>query len=227
MIKENFLKQIDLVLADFEALKSRAQFDDFSGSKETIDVAGLLARSKALIIRIAGENSEYYKSVNKIYEDKHYISYDGLRLVNIVGIVKGIRVDLENDFIVTLKELAHSEIFVDYIEMSEYLLKEGYKDSAAVIVGSTLESHLRELCKKSRIDIEILKKNGKTSYKKADSLNSDLHKANIYSLTYQKQITAWLDLRNNAAHGKYDMYNSEEVKLMLAGIRTFMTNYIA
>ena len=38
--------------------------------------------------------------------------------------------------------------------MAEYLLHEGYKDSAAVIAGSTLESHLRALCNKNGIDIK-------------------------------------------------------------------------
>ncbi len=38
--------------------------------------------------------------------------------------------------------------------MAEYLLKEGYKDPAAVITGSTLEEHLRKLCIKNGIDIE-------------------------------------------------------------------------
>lgn len=42
-----------------------------------------------------------------------------------------------------------------------------------------------------------------------------------------KQITAWLDLRNNAAHGKYDKYSIEEVKLMIAGIRNFLLAFPA
>ena len=38
----------------------------------------------------------------------------------------------------------------------------------------------------------------------------------------QKQITAWLDLRNNAAHGKYSEYTQEQVSLLLQGVMDFI-----
>ena len=38
----------------------------------------------------------------------------------------------------------------------------------------------------------------------------------------QKKITAWLDLRNKAAHGKYGEYNTDQVRQMLLGVTEFM-----
>ncbi len=38
------------------------------------------------------------------------------------------------------------------------------------------------------------------------------------------QITAWLDIRNNAAHGKYSEYNNQQVDLMINGMRVFISN---
>lgn len=58
--------------------------------------------------------------------------------------------------------------------------------------------------------------------RKADALNSELAKVEVYSKLDQKQITAWLALRNNAAHGKYDEYTSEQVRNMLVGVTEFM-----
>ena len=118
----------------------------------------------------------------------------------------------------------HSEIFSNYIEISSHLLDKGYKDSAAVIIGSTLESHLRKLCEKYGIEIEIENDSVKVVYKKAERMNADLAKAEVYSLANQKQITAWLDIRNNSAHGKYDEYITQEVKLMIQGIQNFILN---
>lgn len=57
-------------------------------------------------------------------------------------------------------------------------------------------------------------------------MNSDLARANIYSSAYQKQIIAWLGIRNSAAHGKYSEYSKEEVSLMLQGIRQFILTTI-
>lgn len=114
-----------------------------------------------------------------------------------------------------------AEVFTDYIEMAEYLLEEEYKDAAAVIAGSTLEEHLRQLCKKNGIPV-VRQKDGKDVPMKADQVNADLAKAGVYTMLDQKLVTAWLDLRNKAAHGEYNGYNADQVKAMIAGITEFM-----
>ncbi len=106
--------------------------------------------------------------------------------------------------------------------MASYLLDEGYKDPAAVLIGGVLEEHLRKLCIKYGISIE---ENYKP--KKADKINSDLSKEKVYSKLDQKSITAWLDLRNKAAHGKYDEYSKKQVLLMLEGVRKFISRNTA
>jgi len=105
--------------------------------------------------------------------------------------------------------------------MAEYLLEEGYKDPAAVITGSTLEEHLRILCIKKGIDIEIMSK-GKLGPKKVDMLNTNLTKQGVYSKLDLKSVTAWLDLRDKAAHGKYSEYNEIQVKQLIIGVRDFI-----
>jgi len=96
-------------------------------------------------------------------------------------------------------------------------MSEGYKDAAAVILGSVLEEHLRQLCAKTGIAVE---QKGKP--KKADLLNSELAGQSVYSKLDQKSITAWLDLRNKAAHGNYGDYSLDQVGLLLQGVRDFM-----
>ena len=90
------------------------------------------------------------------------------------------------------------------------------------MIGSVLEEHLRQLCRKENIDTDE-EKDERLIPKKADRLNADLAKENSYSKLDQKQITAWLDLRNKAAHGKYDEYSNEQVKHFLSGVIEFMT----
>lgn len=38
----------------------------------------------------------------------------------------------------------------------------------------------------------------------------------------QKSVTAWLDLRNKAAHGEYSEYNENQVKQLIIGVRDFI-----
>jgi len=151
----------------------------------------------------------------------------GTKLNYVIGSVVALKEDLENDYLKSYSELLHSELFSDYIEIASHLLEKGYKDSSAVIIGSTLESLLRKLCEKFKVDLTIKKDDGKQIHKKADRMNSDLVKEDVYSKSYQKQITAWLDIRNNSAHGKYDLYSEQEVKLMIMGVQNFILNFPA
>ena len=49
-----------------------------------------------------------------------------------------------------------------------------------------------------------------------------LPKNSVYNKLDQKNVTAWLDLRNKAAHGKYQEYTKEQVSLMLQSLSDFM-----
>ena len=106
--------------------------------------------------------------------------------------------------------------------MADHLHYQKYKDAAAVVAGSVLEEHLRQLCAAASLPVEDSSQ-GRSLPRKADSLNADLAKAGKYSKLDQKTVTAWLDLRNKAAHGKYSEYTIEQVALMLAGVREFIS----
>lgn len=225
--KELFISQLDGVINEYSILCRKSQYADLSDLDNSVEMSSLITKSIATIERITGNKSEYYNSVQIAFSDKRSYFNNGQVVKHVIGVIKALRDDLSNDYLKSLSELIHSDVFSDYLEMANYLLSEGYKDPAAVIAGSTLESHLRKLCGKSSIEIEYENNKGSLVPKKAESLNSELSKADIYNKTYQKQITAWLDLRNNAAHGKYEEYSNEEVKLMIRGIMNFAMTFPA
>ena len=137
------------------------------------------------------------------------------------GILSAAREELAGGWLTTTKGLVSAEIFSDFLEMAQHLLDEGYKDPAAVMAGSVLEEHLRQLCQKHDISTEITRQ-GRPQPKKADALNADLTKKQVYNRLDQKNVTAWLDLRNKAAHGKYQEYTEKQVSLMLQSLSDFM-----
>ncbi len=170
------------------------------------------------ILEICPENSPYYQEVIEIHSNLDIRSYD-FRLYNLLC---NLRHDIEIGFIGKMSSLLQREIFIDYLDMARHLLDEGYKDASAVITGSTLESHLRQLCITHQIPIEEIRKDETKRPKKADVLNADLKKNGIYTLYDQKMITAQLDLRNNAAHGKYELYTDDQV----ANFIDWLTDFI-
>jgi uncharacterized protein (DUF2164 family) len=145
------------------------------------------------------------------------------KLPLIRGMLEALRNDYESGYLETVVETVHADIFVNFLDMADSLLQQGYKDPAAVVAGSVLEEHLRKLCDKH--GIPTVKADGKP--KKADALNSELASANIYSKLDQKSVTAWQDLRNNAAHGYYTEYTQEQAASMVSGVRDFASRHPA
>jgi hypothetical protein len=78
-----------------------------------------------------------------------------------------------------------------------------------------LEEHLRKLCPKFSVTLP--------AKPKLDTMNSEFMKAGAYDKNDMKQVTAWAGIRNDAAHGNYANYKAEQVKIMVAGIRHFIT----
>lgn len=208
------LKQIDEVLKQFEHFSARDDSDDNLSSRSR--VAEALTRLKSTIDRLSPRDSSHRQSADTLM--KQYGPNNSYSVGFLVGILKALRSDYAAGYFQTVEALIHAEIFADFIEMAEYLLSQKYKDPAAVIVGSVLEEHLRKLCGKHSVATS-----SGTSPKKADALNSELCAAGAYSKLDQKNVTAWLDLRNKAAHGHYDQYTQQQVELFVQSVRDFLT----
>ena len=212
--KDAVIKQIDTALKNYQELSSRSAYDDCSDLPHA-DTTALITSLCATIRRLSPPSSQYLKSMDSIIKDS---KIDNAYIVpHLVGVLNALRGDYTKGYLSTIAELLHADIFADFLERADYLLSEGYKDPAAVIAGSVLEEHLSQLCIKNSIPLLI-----GTKPKKADLLNSELAALPSYSVLDQKSVTAWLDLRNKAAHGKYSEYTKEQVSLMIQGIRDFM-----
>jgi hypothetical protein len=214
--------QLKKIIAEYNDLLSLSKYDDLSDLQDA-RIISLTTRARASIERIAGKTSAYYRQAEEIIKSG---GYSGYVCSQIIGVVDSLKIDVELDYLKSHEELIHGELFSDFIEMSKHLISEGYKDPATVIAGSTLESHLKNLCMKFSIDTTF-EKDGKDITKKADKLNSELVKEGAYSKLDQKNITAWLDLRNKAAHGHYSEYTKEQVDLLIDSISNFIARHPA
>jgi hypothetical protein len=163
-----------------------------------------------------GINHPYYENFNSKVQSAFPVDVE-----RGIGILNAVQCEMEGGWLVSTKGIVSAEIFSDFLEMSEHLLEMNYKDPAAVLIGSVLEEHLRQLCQKNSIDTH-LEKNGKIIPKKADLINADLSKAQVYNILDQKAVTSWLDLRNKAAHGHHTEYDKRQVEIMYQSVIDFM-----
>ena len=210
---DDALAQLDTLLAEYDQLGAgRAQ-----STRAQITMA-MITRFQAAIDRLTIPSSTYARDV-----ERQRTTPSEPRLRALAGIVTALRDDIRAGWLASFIELAHADTYNDYLEMAEGLSAQQYKDAAAVIAGISLEVHLRTLSTKYGINLQA--SNG--SPKKADTLNADLKKAGIYNALEQKQVTAWLGIRNSAAHGNYIDYDDAAVKALIDGVRNFTAKYLA
>jgi hypothetical protein len=176
-------------------------------------------RLLAALERVVPVGSAYAEQAARIVDHGGYAGYVAIQLA---GVLSAVRADYESGYLQRVEALIHADVFGDFLEMADELLSKGYEDPAAVIVGSVLEEHLRKLAGKAGVEVEI---DGRP--RKADALNADLRKAEVYNNLEQKSVTAWLDLRNKAAHGQYGDYDKAQVEALLRDVRAFMLRHPA
>lgn len=211
--------RIDQLVAQAEtALRNvRTSRDSTTPALKAEEWTALRAAGLAFIESTFGREHSYYTEFEKsLVSDWDYHGKYAL------GVLTAIRDQIKGGWMETTTGLVTNEVFADFLEMAEHFLEQGYKDPAAVMVGSVLEEHLRHLCAAASLPVEDIS-HGKTVPRKADTLNADLTKAGKYGKLDLKNVTAWLDLRNKAAHGKYAEYSDQQVVLMLGGVRDFIT----
>lgn len=200
MDKSFFAKQLSEIINSFELMKLESQYNDLSDLPKD-NRQSIVTKSIAAVTRITGEKSVYIQEINRIIKNNPELH---IHTSSIVGVIKALLEDLESGFLDNISEIIHAEVFSDFLDMADYLNNNGHKDAAAVIAGTTLENHIKKISIKNDIPTET---SGKPM--RADRINSELTKAKVYNLSEQKNITAWLDIRNNAAHGNYEKYNQE------------------
>ncbi len=200
--KQTILDQIDRALAIYDEHKARAQYDDLSdlGEAVCVEIRTVLA---ATLDRLAPAGSQHRGALTHSSQD-------------IVGTLKALRRDYDAGYFTRVQGLIRAEVFADFLEMARHLLDQGYKDPAAVLAGGVLEDHLRTLCAAHGISTSTA---GRP--KKADAMNAEIAGAEVYNKLDQKNVTAWLELRNRAAHGQYDQYTADQVATMIAGVQEF------
>jgi hypothetical protein len=220
------MKLDKLVLQRFEDLEQRAkviaekdrEFDFRSNEgKDYYNVKyasfqGWATNALNLVQRVFGEDSIHYQHLNEHYQ--HFSgsesSFETCRAIFLAA-----KEDYEGDYIFKLRGLIQAEVFDDLLEQATELLKTGYKDPACVVAGVALETTLKELCTRNGIPLA-----------KVDRMNADLCKAGIYNMAMQKQITAWAERRNKAAHGDSSASSSADVEDVIHGVERLIAEHL-
>ncbi|MBI2817215.1 MAG: DUF4145 domain-containing protein [Acidobacteria bacterium] len=146
-----------------------------------------------------------------------------------ISFLKSIKADLESGFLDDLVLQIESEVTADYLGQAESLLSEGGSEqisyvAAAVLAGVVLEKSLRTIC--ANLDPPELVVNDKGTRLGMNALIEALKKRQIFNELHAKQLRAWADVRNSAAHGRTEEFDKDQVKLMIAGVNAFVSSHL-
>jgi hypothetical protein len=218
---DSAVAQIDALLAEIEPNLRTQQTAMGAGGTKFVGGephrSAMKTRAAAAVARLAPPGSAYVSEAQSTQRE-----IPSKAVVTLVGILRALRDDYEAGYLRGVEELIHADMFADFLEMAEELLRSKYKDAAAVIAGSVLEEQLRKLALRNEIATE---RNGRAV--QASALNEGLgraeqNRAAVYNKLTQKSVTAWLDLRNSAAHGRYGEYNASQVEGLSGEVRGFL-----
>lgn len=159
----SYIKHLASIVQPYEQAPKRGDGWAFDS-----DSHGVLARAESAIRKICDDNSPYTQRMQRILSKASYD--DPIKAGLIVGIVRALKGDLEDGYLATFPELVRGEMFENLIEMAKHLLEGGYKDAAAVIAGTSLESHLRQLSIKRGLQLTSVAPDGTHKNRSAESL---------------------------------------------------------
>jgi len=190
----------------------------FGSTIEQVDMELFLAwrvNVKNLLLKIGGNDSLHFQQFSAYENPVNRFDEPHTILKRLGAIFTASKEDFDGGYLVSLRNIVQAEVFDSQLEQAQELLKNGYKDAAAVIAGIVLETTLREFCDRHSL------KHGAI-----DVMNCQLAKAGAYDRLQQKQITVLADIRNNAAHGKTGNFSTENVENMIRDINSFLITHL-
>lgn len=220
-------KEIEALIVESDKLVDKASVSDSGLGHECIQgLASIAVRGSQLINRLYGPESQYAKTFQSVLDTRAFTlmySHHYAHVAQMAGIFKAVKHDLEAGILVDFRRLVQAELFSDFLEMAEYLASEGYKDASAVLLGAVLEDALRKISEAH--GISTMNSNGKPLA--MDAMNVQLGKSGAYNALVKKQVTSWSNLRNDAAHGRYEEYDAGQVKQMMLFVQKFCADLVS
>lgn len=171
------------------------------------------AGAQSFLQKVVGEKSTHFKELQNgcgsAYPDNALIEQ---------SVLKAAKEEIDEGLLKSIENLVSADIFTDSFDKAEHFLEQGYKDSAASLIGAVLEDGLRKIAKNNEIRLK--------SKENIKSLNEKLASANIYNRLVQRKIEVWNAVRNNADHGDFEEFKGNDVEDMLKGVNGFLAEYL-
>ena len=164
----------------------------------------------------------------------HRVTADGFKTIKNnryslqfgIQFLKAVSEDFDQGFFDDIGTQIEAEIAADYLGQAKTLVESELREQissapAAVLSGAVLEKCLRSMCEQLSPPEPTTLNNGKPLT--LNPLIDALRKRGAFNELRAKHLRAWADIRNSAAHGRFEEFTTDEVKAMVRGIELFLT----
>lgn len=216
-VNEDIIRRFDeLIEMGRNVLKTRRSLpSNFIGFDDPVNselANQWMVSSKNYLLQMIGERSVHFTEFSALF--KKGVTYSPVKRG--IGILSAAREDFHGGYLLGVRSLVSADIMSSLLDQAQELLEAGYFGPAAVLAGSILEDHIKKICVERAIELP--------DKPKLDYMNAQLAKIEYYSKLTQKQITAWADIRNSAAHGNWKDFTESDVRDMIKWISRFIEN---
>jgi len=176
----------------------------------TADYKAWATSALSLLQRTFGENAPHYRNLFD-----HYKKFDGwfTQFADSFGIFRAAAEDYSGGYLFNVRTLAKAEVLADAITQAKELIAAHYKDPACVLARVALESALKDLAARHGV-----------AEAKLEKMNTELCRVGVYNMAKQKQVTAWADIGNKAAHGDWSAYTDQDAQAMVLGVEALIAD---
>jgi hypothetical protein len=171
--------------------------------------------ARHLLSMVCGRESEHFLAFESNQKSQFVGDTNHAILLRQQAVFLAAKSDYEDGYLTRLRDLIQAEVFESELEQAQELFRLQYLTAAAVIVGTVLETTLRQMCQDRGIPTG-----------KLDRMNADLAKAGAYNSLVQKRITALAAIRNSAAHGRPQDFTSDDVAAMISDVERFVATKV-
>lgn len=211
----NDRKYFESWLSDSIAQGSALSREDDSNHYVLAEVTRWRTGAEQLLIQLLGRNNPYYERFAGIIKQNPSGYYEYVD--SCLGIIEAVQRDLQSGRLRSFRRMVEAEVFADFITMADHILENGYYGAAAALMGGVLESGLRDIAQSRDVPFGA---SGDLA-----GLNARLAQAGVYNAVRQKEVQYFIDIRNKAAHGEFDQFSVDDVKKLIAGVRTVLATY--
>lgn len=202
-IKDFVLPIIEEIIQEAEELKKTKHTVAYGRAFVELQGFGKFTGRLNSLAFILGELGQPWKDeLTKEYSFNHY-----LILERLIGLLKAIKNDIENDHLLRAESIIRAETLTDLYDQAEYLLEQGYYLAAGVIARAVIEQHLRKRCD----ELGCMPSKSRPTI---NDFNQALYASRHIDKIEMKHIESLAAVGNDAAHNKPSL-KQEDVKRLV------------